>query len=99
LGFRSDIGICVYEWDPPEVNGDPQAARYFVGMSRVVDVEQRDEDIAMGIDGTQWSDGRIERYITVNQMHPDDSVTPPRPREVASALIDAADEVDGWAGR
>jgi hypothetical protein len=53
----------------------------------MVDVEQRDEDIPIGIDGTQWSDGRVERYITVDPMHPDDPITPQQARELAAVLM------------
>ena len=90
--------VRVYDWDPPEVTGYPTASRYFVGTSRVVEVEQHEEDITVTVDGMQWSDGRVERSILVDQTHPDDPLTPQQARELAAALVGAADEFEQMAG-
>jgi hypothetical protein len=92
--------VRVHEWERPEVTGYPESARFFVGASRTVDIEQqRGGNIEVTVDGTQWADGRIERWITVYQMHPDSPAASGEARKIAAALIECADEADRWATR
>lgn len=86
--------VDVGEWEQPHVTGHPYASRYWVGSKRIVEIEQHyTDDITVAIDGLQHADGCVERYITVNQMHPDHPITPQQAREVAVALIAAVDEI------
>jgi hypothetical protein len=49
------------------------------------------------IAGTQELDGTVEREIVVHQLHADDPIMPQQARQLASALVAAADEIDRWA--
>jgi len=64
-------------------------------MRRFIARDNREQDTPVLVDGTQWSDGRIERRISVD----DDDLTVEQARQVAAALVEAADEVDRWAQR
>jgi hypothetical protein len=95
-----DGAVRVYQWDPPAVTGYPCGSRYFVCTSRRITVDEPGTASTGGafevsIDGTQWSDGRIDRCISMN----DSELSPSQARQLAAALSAAADEVDGWAGR
>ena len=54
------------------------------------------------MEGAQWSDGRVERRITLGGLHPDNSGrrlhwrvgTAAHARELARALVAAADEIE-----
>jgi hypothetical protein len=48
------------------------------------------------IAGTQKLDGTVKRGIVVHQLHADDPMTPQQARQLARALIAAADDVDRW---
>ena len=74
---------------------DAEPARYFTGTRRVIARDNRDHDTLVLVDGTQWADGRIERLISVD----DDNVTVEQARQIAAALVEAADEVNRWAAR
>ena len=85
----SPVGaVEVYDWDLPE------ASRYWVGTKRIIDIGQRADEIVVAIDGLQHADGRVERFVNVDQMHPDYPITPQQAREVAAALAAAADELE-----
>jgi hypothetical protein len=80
--------------------GSPNAFRYFEGSRQVVD-RRKDlrgsQDILVYIAGTQELDGTVEREIVVHQLHADDPIMPQQARQLASALVAAADEIDRWA--
>jgi hypothetical protein len=75
------------------------AFRYFEGAHRVVD--RRDDlpssqDVLVYIAGTQALDGTVEREIVVHQLHADEPITPQQARQLARALVAAADDIDRW---
>src|SRR5262245_20060350 len=85
----------MYEWcDPDQPLGvvatsiGPDTNRYFVGMSRTVSDDG--EDIEVGIDGTHWADGRVQRNFLVRHFYGDDGITPAQACSVADALRAAA---------
>jgi hypothetical protein len=49
-------------------------------------------DTEVLIDGTQHADGRVQRVISID----DDNLTVAQARQLAHALMAAADEIDGW---
>lgn len=68
--------------------------RYFTGSSWVVDVDRSEHgSVTVVIDGVQEADGRTERHVCVHVLTGyEDLLTPQEARELARALIDAADE-------
>ena len=50
------------------------------------------------VTGTQSSDGRVERNVTVYQLDADDSLTVEVARRLAQALIEVADEAEQMNG-
>jgi hypothetical protein len=86
--------VRVYEWDDVDT-GAP--SRYFVGDQWVVERDESDRDITIRVDGTQRSDGRASRQILVLDGNTEaliDPLTRTQARELARALIAAADEVE-----
>jgi hypothetical protein len=80
--------------------GSPNAFRYFEGEHRVVDRREdlpSSQDVLVYIAGTQALDGTVEREIVVHQLHADHPITPQQARQVARALVAAADDIDRWA--
>ena len=47
------------------------------------------------LDGTQWPDGTVERCLTVHGVDTDGTMPTDTARQIAAALIEAADEIDG----
>ncbi len=82
--------IDVADWY--DLHAEP--ARYFTGKLRVIPRDNRDHDTLVLVDGTQWANGRIERLISVD----DDNLTVGQARQLAAALLEAADEVDRPTG-
>jgi hypothetical protein len=87
--------VEVYDWaddnEPPWVLTDqtnPNANRYFTGSSWTVDRAGR--EMRVFIDGLQHANGRVERNIVIDG----DAFTIAEARQLAAALIAAADEVD-----
>jgi hypothetical protein len=92
-------GAVTAEWQDA---GTPNAFRYFEGSRWVVDrrVDRaRSEDIEVYVAGTQEPDGTVVRDIVVHQLHSDDPIMPRQARQLARALIAAADEIDRWTAR
>ena len=80
--------------EPAPVEFRPDVRRSFQGSSWVVERPDQDRDVHVLIDGEQLADGRVaERVITLD----DDSLTPQLARQLAAALIAAADEADQMA--
>lgn len=83
----------VYKWES-------DGARYFVGRKWVISgagSKWHPQDLEVGIDGTQYCDGNVERRLTAGYLHPDQSITSEQAREFGRALIAAADEYDALA--
>lgn len=73
------------------MTGYRKGARYWVGPSRKVVLDSGDECFDVFIDG------RIQRCITVHAAS-DNPVSPAQARELAAVLIEAANDIDRWAG-
>ncbi len=91
-------GAIKARWEDP---GTPNAYRYFEGRRWVVD--RRDdrassEEIEVYVAGTQAPDVTVAREVVVHELHADDAITPTQARQLARALIAAADEVDELTG-
>jgi hypothetical protein len=80
-----------------DVDG-PDAARCFTGSEWAVDRGQHSPDLLVQIDGTQYRDGKAVRFISVmeGQYERLTELSGARARQLARALIAAADEVDRW---
>ena len=75
----------------PNMAGQP--VRCFLGTSRQV------YDVTIDIDGEQHPDGRVERQIGVwIGDGPSAALAAEQARELAAALLAAADELDALAG-
>ncbi|WP_374023928.1 hypothetical protein [Mycobacterium sp. HNNTM2301] len=74
---------------------------HFQGPERVIDRSDAPyssaQDITVSVRGWQRPDGAVEREIVVDQLHSDDGLTVAHARQVARALIAAADEVEAAA--
>ncbi len=80
--------------------GIDHVSRYFSGSSRVVERDGNDRDLVVQIDGTQGADGGVTRRILVFDGNTEAvELSGARARQLARALIAAADEVDRWAQR
>ncbi len=82
--------VEVHEWyDLASAPG-----RYFTGSAWVV--ERDDRDVSVRIDGTQYPDGRADRFILVAEGNYErlTELTSITARELGRALIAAADKVD-----
>jgi hypothetical protein len=84
--------VEVYDWDEYDID---HTGRYFRGFTRVVE-RDTDNDISVLVDGTQRTDGRSVRVITVvdGDTEAIPSLTPGLARQIAAALVAAADEVE-----
>jgi hypothetical protein len=88
--------VRVYEWADADT---PDPFRLFEASRRVVVVGtlRYDSEVEVATEGTQHADGAVEREIKVHQLHGDDVLTAQQARELAVALVEAADELDRWA--
>lgn len=80
--------VDVYPWyqDPHS----DKVARSFTGTRRNVDLAPG-YTVLVDVSGVQSDDGRVERLIGVKRA---DGLTPAKARELAAALVAAADEAD-----
>lgn len=53
-------------------------------------------DVAVFVAGFQHADGSCARQIVVGQLHTDEPITASQARQVARALMSAADAVERW---
>ncbi len=53
-------------------------------------------DVAIFTAGFQHGDGTITREICVNQLHAGIPITPAQARQIARALMAAADAIERW---
>ena len=90
--------VQVHDWMGPRIGEEPDGstdcARYFLGGSWVVERNSSDTDICIEVDGIQHGDGRVERVVVVDG----DVLTVDQARQLAAALIAAADEVETMNG-
>jgi hypothetical protein len=82
------------EWDPDDLH------RVVVGAERHV----TDTDVVAWTSAIQFADGSIDdgsrsQSPQVNLGGNDDELNSDQARELATALLEAASEIDGWAGR
>jgi hypothetical protein len=84
----------VYDWYDVDT---PGASRYYSGS--FWKIERTDgfcDYFCVCVDGTQRHDGVVtERQVVLDDVN----LTPGQARELASALLDAAAEMDEWAGK
>jgi hypothetical protein len=73
---------------------DQWGCRYFTGSKWLVERDDREEDIECSSTGSQHPDGRLERLMHVHRLHADDPINPAQARQLARALIAAADEYE-----
>jgi hypothetical protein len=88
--------VRVREWEWPNRTGHEKPLRYFDGTMRTVE-RLCGSDIEVQIEGTQFSDGNIERLVRVTfpGFHGgDDVLTADQARNLSAALAAAADELD-----
>jgi hypothetical protein len=82
------------------VDESPPLYRVLYGVSR--GIAGRD-DVLVGTTAIQFADGRIDDGSVLHEPPHvylnDDALTSVQARELAALLIEAADEVHGWAGR
>jgi hypothetical protein len=83
---------AVHEWDP--YADTATTTRYFRGGSWVIERADRAIDMCLQVDGIQHADGRVERFVVLD----DDNMTAALARRLAAALVEAADEVERTNG-
>lgn len=87
--------VKVSGWEDPDT---PGAFRLFFGTTRTVELGHGD-GIDVTIRGAQSRDGSVEeRGILVNGGS-DDPMTTDAARGLAAVLLEAVDEIDGWAAQ
>ncbi|MCB0935748.1 MAG: hypothetical protein KDB55_07025 [Mycobacterium sp.] len=69
-------------------------SRYFETPRIVIPI--KDEDVVVFTAGFQHDNGSTTREICVNQLHPDNPITVAQARQIARALMAAADAVERW---
>lgn len=73
----------------------PMASRPFFGLPRGIN----GRTIVVGTAGHQWADGSIESGASIEIIGRLQCLTSDQARELAAALLQAADEVDVWFAR
>jgi|ERR1700712_485700 hypothetical protein len=73
----------------------PMPSRSFFGVPRGVS----GRTTVVGTAGHQWADGSIESGASIDIIGLRDGLSSGQARELASALLEAADEVDEWLSR
>jgi hypothetical protein len=89
-------------WEPPALTGLPDTARYFDGQTRVVEVADDlhvpGYRVHVTAQGAQYPHGRVDqKRIRVDGVCSDTPLTLDQARKLAAALLQAADEAQGWA--
>lgn len=82
-------GIHAGDWDPH----DPMPSRCIYGPVRKV----TDAKWSIETATSQWADGTVDTEGTWIEMSGEGLRNSDQARELAAALLEAADEVDGWA--
>lgn len=81
----------VAPWEPDQ----PMPSRPFFGAPRGIN----GRTIVVGTAGHQWADGTIEAVASIEVIGHLHGLSGDQARELASALLQAADEVDAWLAR
>jgi hypothetical protein len=86
------------EHDGTWEDDDPQPYRVVYGVPRGVVGHK----LALQTFALQWADGSINTTddpprVSLLDIHEDNGLTSAQARDLAASLIEAADEVDGWA--
>lgn len=79
----------------PWEHDQPMPSRPFFGVPRGIS----GRTIVVGTAGHQWADGSIESVASIEIIGHLHGLNSDQARELASALLQAADEVDGWVAR
>lgn len=77
--------------DPDWHDSGSNFYRPFHGTSRCVELPDSHVDAIVGIAGFQYSGGQVDRWVNVDNA---EALTPAQARQVARALIAAADEAE-----
>ena len=86
--------VHLLPWEAPTTTGFTEWVRYFDGTTRVVHLDNRDRDVEVTIEGTQWEDGRVgSPMVRVRDIDPDNPLTVEQARALGAALTAAAVEV------
>jgi hypothetical protein len=81
--------VAAWEYD------QPMPSRPFFGVPRSIS----GRTIVVGATGHQWADGSIDSVASIEIIGHLHGLTSDQARELASALLQAADELDGWVAR
>jgi hypothetical protein len=82
------------------VDADTDGAfRMWYGRTWPVPLPGPADDMEIAIEGTQTTDGTVDHEIRVSGLHHDDVLDSRTARLIASALNEAADELDQWSAR
>ena len=89
-------------WEPPALTGLPDTVRYFDGQTHVVqvagDLYVASYQVHVTAQGAQYPDGRVDqKTVRVDGVCSDAPLTVEQARKLAAALLEAADEAQGWA--
>jgi hypothetical protein len=77
---------------------DPRPARCFTGDHWSIEWGHLDgEPVIVELGGEQCSDGEIVRYVCARVPSGEAYMTAEKARELAGVLVEAADQIDGWA--
>lgn len=91
--------VHVYSWELPEDSGLPVPLRGFDGTTRTVELANRDHDVEVRVEGTQWADGRVQREIRVSGIDPDEPLSLEQIRHLVRTFVAAENEAVELAAR
>jgi hypothetical protein len=80
-------GAFAGDWNP--FTGHPDDLLRFLTWSR-----HDAAGVVVAVEGAQYADGRVDRYIRLCASSEDLELTPAAARKFAAALLDAADALD-----
>ncbi len=89
--------VIVDDWQ----QDDPHPYRVVIGAERTV----TDHKVRVSSSAVQWADGRVDDgrieapQIYVFELDESNPLHSDQTRELAAVLLEAADEIDGWAKR
>lgn len=85
--------VFVSEWEDITTD-DPY--RFVQGPRAIIDTD-RSGDVVVWWGGLQRPDGTVTYEVCVSQLHPDKPLTVAEARQVARAVMNAADAAERWS--